>query len=167
VPLTPGRWSDRQPPPTPGSPRRWRTTRRRTGRSSGHGPSWRTALLCAGRAGGPRPGPHLRAALDRFDALGAAAWAGRAQAELRACGQAVNRRVAGGTVDRLTPQEVQVAQFVARGLSNADVAAQLFLSRRTIDFHLRNVFAKLGITSRTELAHLVAAQVVPGAERTG
>ncbi len=110
--------------------------------------------------------PYLRAALDRFDALGASAWAGRAQAELRACGQAVSRRAAGGPVDRLTPQEMQVAQFVARGLSNADVAAQLFLSRRTIDFHLRNVFAKLRITSRTELAHLVAQQAVPGTRDT-
>ncbi|WP_328473756.1 helix-turn-helix transcriptional regulator [Actinoplanes sp. NBC_00393] len=70
-------------------------------------------------------------------------------------------------MDRLTPQEVQVAQFVARGLTSAEVAAQLFLSRRTIDFHLRNVFAKLGITSRTELAHLIAERRVPGAEPGG
>jgi DNA-binding CsgD family transcriptional regulator len=101
---------------------------------------------------------HLQVAFHQFEELGAPAWAHRAQIELRACGQAVHRRVAGGTIDRLTPQEVQVAQFVARGLSNVQVAAQLVLSRRTIDFHLRNVFTKLGISSRTELARLVADQ---------
>ncbi len=97
---------------------------------------------------------HLRAAFDGFEALGARPWADRAHAELRACGQTV-RRVAGGPVEHLTPQEMQVARFVSRGLTNADVAAQLFLSRRTVDFHLRNVFTKLGIRSRTELARLV------------
>jgi len=54
----------------------------------------------------------------------------------------------------LTPQEHQVAKFVSQGLSNREVGAQLFLSPRTVDFHLRNVFAKLGISSRTELAAL-------------
>jgi DNA-binding CsgD family transcriptional regulator len=98
---------------------------------------------------------HLQAAFDRFDALGATPWAERAQIELRACGQTIRRRTATAAAD-LTPQELQVAGFVARGLSNADVAAQLFLSRRTVDFHLRNVFTKLGVTSRTELAHRMA-----------
>jgi DNA-binding NarL/FixJ family response regulator len=54
----------------------------------------------------------------------------------------------------LTPQERQVAQLVSEGLSNKEVAAQLFLSPRTIDAHLRRVFAKLGVTSRTQLARL-------------
>jgi DNA-binding NarL/FixJ family response regulator len=54
----------------------------------------------------------------------------------------------------LTPQELQVARFVAEGRSNKEVAAQLFLSPRTIDSHLRSVFSKLGITSRTQLARL-------------
>ena len=58
------------------------------------------------------------------------------------------------TALQLTPQEIQVARFVARGLHTREVAAQLFLSTRTVDFHLRNVFTKLGISSRTELAHL-------------
>jgi DNA-binding CsgD family transcriptional regulator len=94
---------------------------------------------------------HLTAALDVFEMLAAAPWADRARAELRACGQSARRRDP-STLRRLTPQELQVARFVARGLPTREVAAQLFLSPRTIDYHLRNVFAKLGVSSRTELA---------------
>ncbi len=96
---------------------------------------------------------HLRAALDAFESLGATLWAERARVELRASGQTARRRDA-STRDDLTPQELQIAQFVAQGLSNREVAAQLFLSPRTIDFHLRNVFRKLGISSRMQLARL-------------
>jgi DNA-binding CsgD family transcriptional regulator len=96
---------------------------------------------------------HLRAALDGFEALGAELWAERARIELRASGQTARRRVA-ATRDQLTEQELQIAGFVAQGLSNREVAAQLFLSPRTIAAHLRNVFRKLGISSRTELARL-------------
>jgi DNA-binding CsgD family transcriptional regulator len=98
---------------------------------------------------------HLKVALDIFERLGAAPWAQRARTELRASGETARKRHP-STLARLTPQELQVAQFVAEGLSNKEVAAQLFLSPRTIDSHLRNVFAKLGITSRTQLAHLHA-----------
>jgi DNA-binding CsgD family transcriptional regulator len=94
---------------------------------------------------------HLEAALDAFEGLSAAPWAERARLELRASGQAVRRRDP-STLRQLTPQELQVARFVARGLPTREVAAQLFLSPRTVDFHLRNVFAKLGISSRTQLA---------------
>ena len=93
---------------------------------------------------------HLLAALEAFEQLGAAGWATRARAELRASGQSARRRDP-GTVDRLTPQELQIARLVAAGSSNRDVAAHLYLSTRTVDFHLRNVFAKLGIASRHEL----------------
>jgi DNA-binding CsgD family transcriptional regulator len=96
---------------------------------------------------------HLRAALDTFETLGAALWAERARVELRASGQTARRRDP-STRDELTSQELQIAQFVAQGLTNREVAAQLFLSPRTIDFHLRNVFRKLGISSRTQLARL-------------
>jgi DNA-binding CsgD family transcriptional regulator len=93
---------------------------------------------------------HLRAALDGFETLGATLWSERARTELRASGQTARTRTA-STRNELTPQELQVARFVARGLNNREVAAQLFLSPRTIDFHLRNVFRKLGITSRMQL----------------
>jgi DNA-binding CsgD family transcriptional regulator len=96
---------------------------------------------------------HLRAAVDGFEALGAELWAERARVELRASGQTARRRVA-DTRDQLTEQELQIAHFVAQGLSNREVAAQLFLSPRTIAAHLRSIFRKLGITSRTELARL-------------
>jgi DNA-binding CsgD family transcriptional regulator len=96
---------------------------------------------------------QLRAALSIFEDVGAAPLAERARAELRASGETARRRD-DSTVTNLTAQERQVARHVAQGLSTRDVAAQLFLSPRTIDFHLRNVFAKTGISSRTELARL-------------
>jgi DNA-binding CsgD family transcriptional regulator len=96
---------------------------------------------------------HLRAALDGFEALGAELWAERARVELRASGQTARRRVA-DTRDQLTEQELQIVHFVAQGLTNREVAAQLFLSPRTIAAHLRNIFRKLGISSRTQLARL-------------
>jgi DNA-binding CsgD family transcriptional regulator len=94
---------------------------------------------------------HLEAALDTFENLGAVPWAERARLELRASGQAARRRDP-STLLQLTPQELQVARFVATGLPTREVAAQLFLSPRTVEFHLRNVFAKLGISSRSQLA---------------
>ncbi|MBX9247199.1 helix-turn-helix transcriptional regulator, partial [Actinotalea ferrariae] len=99
--------------------------------------------------------PHLRAALQTFEDVGARRWAERAAQELRASGETVRRRDAqGGSAPRLTPTEQQVARLVAQGLATRDVAAQLFVSPRTVDFHLRNVFAKLGVTSRAALAHV-------------
>src|SRR5262249_43314879 len=95
----------------------------------------------------------LRAALEGFERLGATVWAERARAELRASGETARRRDP-STASQLTPQEPQIARCVSEGLANKEVAAQLFLSPRTVDAHLRNVFAKLGITSRTQLARL-------------
>jgi DNA-binding CsgD family transcriptional regulator len=93
---------------------------------------------------------HLRAALDALERLGAAAWAERARDELRASGETARERDP-STADQLTPQERQIVRFVAEGSTNKQVAAQLFLSPRTVDHHLRNVFLKLGISSRAEL----------------
>jgi DNA-binding CsgD family transcriptional regulator len=94
---------------------------------------------------------QFRAALATFEVFGAEPLAERARAELRATGESARKRDP-STIDQLTPQELQIARFVAQGLSNKEVAAQLFLSPRTIDAHLRKVFTKLGITSRTQLA---------------
>ena len=96
---------------------------------------------------------HLRNALDVFDDLQAIPWSERAKTELRASGESIRKREA-PTSTTLTPQELQVAQLVQRGLSNRDAAARLFVSPRTVDFHLRNIFTKTGIGSRTELAQL-------------
>ena len=95
--------------------------------------------------------PHLRSALGTFDQLGVAPWAARARTELRASGETARKRDP-STRDQLTPQELQIARLVSTGKTNPEVAAQLFLSPRTIDYHLRKVFAKLEITSRAELA---------------
>jgi DNA-binding CsgD family transcriptional regulator len=96
---------------------------------------------------------QLRAALEGFERARAEPWAERARAELRASGETARKRDP-STIDQLTPQELQIAGLVAEGLSNKEIAAQLFLSPRTIDYHLRKVFAKLGITSRMQLAGL-------------
>jgi DNA-binding CsgD family transcriptional regulator len=97
---------------------------------------------------------RLREALAEFERLGAEPWAERARAELRASG-AINRPT---TCDdnELTAQEARVALGVARGSTNREIAAELFLSPKTVEFHLGRVFRKLGIRSRTELAVLVA-----------
>jgi DNA-binding CsgD family transcriptional regulator len=100
---------------------------------------------------------QLRAAVAAFARLDAAAWAERARAELRAAGEATPRpalkRLAG-----LTPQELRVAVAVSEGAPNRQIAAQLFLSPRTVDYHLRKVFQKTGIASRAELVRLVLAE---------
>jgi len=99
---------------------------------------------------------HLRAALDTFERLDAAAWAQRARAELRATGETVRTR-APTAADQLTHQELQVARVVSQGLTNREAAAQLFISPRTVDHHLRGIYRKLGITTRAELVRLILA----------
>jgi DNA-binding CsgD family transcriptional regulator len=96
---------------------------------------------------------HLRNAIEIFDRLGAFPWEKRARAELRATGERARTREP-STLTQLTPQQIQIVRLVAEGASNKEVAAQLFLSPRTIDYHLRNVFVKLGISSRAELIRL-------------
>jgi DNA-binding CsgD family transcriptional regulator len=97
--------------------------------------------------------PHLRAALELFEQLSVAPWEERARAELRASGETARRRDP-STLGELTPQELQIARLVADGMTNRQIAAQLILSPRTIDYHLRKVFTKLRIASRSDLAHV-------------
>jgi DNA-binding CsgD family transcriptional regulator len=101
---------------------------------------------------------QLRTALQTFERYRAESWAERARAELRASGETARKRDP-STVEQLTPQELRIARLVAQGLSNKEIAAQLFVSPRTVDHHLRHVFAKLGITSRTQLARLPLGEI--------
>ena len=98
----------------------------------------------------------LRLAIDGFEELGAAPWSGRAQAELRATGATARRRSAPEERDRLTPHELQVARLVAGGATNKEAAASLFLSTKTIEFHLARIYRKLDVRTRTELAAVAA-----------
>ncbi|MFD8712365.1 AAA family ATPase [Streptomyces anulatus] len=100
----------------------------------------------------------LRDALVAFQRCSARAWADRAAGELRAAGEpaGASRSAADGPLAALTPQQLRIARCVAEGATNREVALRLSLSPRTVDHHLRNVFAALGIRSRTELARLLA-----------
>ncbi|HYS98303.1 MAG TPA: helix-turn-helix transcriptional regulator, partial [Candidatus Dormibacteraeota bacterium] len=100
----------------------------------------------------------LRESVTLFDALGAAAWSARARQELRATGERVGRR-APDLRDRLTAQELQIAQLAAEGLSNRQIAERLFLSSRTIGGHLYRIFPKLEITARAQLRDALANRV--------
>jgi DNA-binding CsgD family transcriptional regulator len=96
---------------------------------------------------------HLQSARNTFEAIGAGLWREHTEAELRACGVAI--ATTASPLAALTPQELQVAQLAATGDSNAQIAATLFLSRKTIEFHLSNVFRKIGVTRRAQLASAV------------
>ncbi|KQY21295.1 hypothetical protein ASD16_18480 [Cellulomonas sp. Root485] len=98
--------------------------------------------------------PHLRTALAAFERLGAVPWADQAAAELRATGETAQRRSTTG-LDHLTPQELQVARMLASGRTTRETGAALFLSPKTIEYHRRNVYLKLGIRSREELADAI------------
>jgi DNA-binding CsgD family transcriptional regulator len=100
----------------------------------------------------------LRESVALFDALGAAAWSKRARQELRATGEKIGRR-APDIRDRLTAQELQIAQLAAEGLSNRQIAERLFLSPRTIGGHLYRIFPKLEITARAQLRDAFAERV--------
>ena len=103
---------------------------------------------------------QLRIAYDNFTSSGMEAFAERASRELSATGETVRKRTV-ETRDDLTPQERQIAELARDGLSNPEIGARLFLSRRTVEWHLRHVFVKLGIKSRRELASALARSV-PG-----
>jgi len=94
---------------------------------------------------------QLRTAIALFDELGACSWAEQARAELAASGETARRRDA-SAVDQLTPQELQIARLLADGMTTREAAAAVFLSPKTVEYHLRHVYQKLGIRSREELA---------------
>jgi DNA-binding CsgD family transcriptional regulator len=95
---------------------------------------------------------HLRTALEAFTSMGAEAFASRAERELLATGEHARKRTV-ETLGELTPQEGQISRLVARGHTNREIAAQLFISPSTVEYHLRKVFRKLDVKSRTQLAN--------------
>ena len=98
---------------------------------------------------------QLRAAYEMLDGIGMEAFAERARRELVATGETVRKR-SPDTRDQLTPQEEQIARLARDGLSNPEIGAQLFLSARTVEWHLRKVFTKLGVSSRGHLQQALA-----------
>jgi DNA-binding CsgD family transcriptional regulator len=98
----------------------------------------------------------LRDAIGLFDALGANRWSERARQQLRATGETIGQRTPDAR-DRLTAQELQIAQLAAQGLSNREIGERLFLSHRTIGSHLYRLFPKLEISSRAQLRDMVFA----------
>jgi len=119
-------------------------------------------LLCQGEAlrRGRRPAASrrpLRHALTIFNSLGARPWAARAMIELDASGARADTRntASASALDSLSPQELQVARAVGRGLNNVETAAALFVSRKTVEAHLTRAYRKLGVRSRTELTRLL------------
>ena len=111
---------------------------------------------------------QLRMAHDMFGSMGAEAFADRAGHELVATGEAVRKRSV-ETRDELTAREAQIARLARDGLSNPEIGVRLFISRRTVEYHLHKVFAKLGISSRNQLHRALAGglAVLPSVAPTG
>ena len=107
----------------------------------------------------------LRSALETFDRLGAAPWSAQARAGLAAAGERPSS-LPDRSLHTLTAQELQVALVVASGATNKEASASLFLSPKTVEFHLGKAYRKLGLRSRSELARLVAS-AEPGSGATG
>ncbi|HWH96673.1 MAG TPA: LuxR C-terminal-related transcriptional regulator, partial [Baekduia sp.] len=109
---------------------------------------------------------QLNEALDTFERLGASPWADRARVEMRATGGAAaeggaaeKEAVAAAGLEELTAHELQIARLVAYGMTNREVAAKLFLSPKTIEYHLSQIYRKLDLRSRTQLASLMASEM--------
>jgi DNA-binding CsgD family transcriptional regulator len=100
---------------------------------------------------------QLRTAHEMLSAMGVQGFADRAARELAAAGATVRQRTAAAS-DTLTAQEAQVARLARDGLSNSEIGARLFISPRTVEYHLHKVFAKLDISSRTQINRVLAAE---------
>jgi len=115
--------------------------------------AWDAGISCRSRRGALLPGRRapLRAAQITFDLIGARSWGDQTRSELRAAGE---RTQAQGlsTQDALSAQELQIARLAAEGLSNREIGERLYLSPRTVGSHLYNIFPKLDVTSRVQLA---------------
>ena len=98
---------------------------------------------------------QLRTARDMLEAMGMDAFAERAGRELRATGETARKRTAAARDEELTAQEAHIARLAREGLSNPEIGTRLFISARTVQYHLRNIFAKLGIASRSQLSHIL------------
>jgi DNA-binding CsgD family transcriptional regulator len=109
---------------------------------------------------------QLRAALAAFEQVEAGPWTERAATELRATGQTLSRR-SQASGEELTPHELQVALVVAQGASNREAATKLFLSAKTVEFHLGRIYRKLGVTSRLQLARHLADEEAAAPTREG
>jgi DNA-binding NarL/FixJ family response regulator len=103
---------------------------------------------------------QLRTAYDLFEAMGARSFAGRARQELTATGATAHSR-RNAILDELIPQEARIAGLAGEGLSNPEIAARLYISKGTVDYHLNKVFRKLGIRSRAQLQHPTGS-IAPG-----
>ena len=99
---------------------------------------------------------ELGIALEMLESMGMEAFAERARRELQATGEKARKRAISTSNEGLTPQEWQVARLARDGLSNPEIGARLFISARTVQYHLRKVFAKLGINSRSQLDQALA-----------
>jgi DNA-binding CsgD family transcriptional regulator len=123
-------------------------------------------LLCFGerlrrarqRADARKP---LKEALETFERLGARGWAERTRAELRATGEQQTRRTE-TAAEQLTPHELQIAVLVAQGMTNREAASALFLSPKTIEYHLGQIYRKLDVRGRAQLARLMAMELPEG-----
>jgi DNA-binding CsgD family transcriptional regulator/tetratricopeptide (TPR) repeat protein len=108
---------------------------------------------------------QLRTAWRMLDAIGMAGFAARARRELQATGETARKRTDATRDEELTAQEAQIARLAREGLSNPEIGARLFLSPRTVQYHLSKVFTKLGISSRSQLDHILPVGPAAGRPR--
>ena len=146
------------PPATPPT----RSTARRSSGSGAAGsssispaPTSCTASGCGARTAESTPASSSARAHDMLHGIGAEAFAERARRELVATGETARERTVATRAD-LTPQETQIARLAADGHTNPEIGSELFISPRTVEYHLRKVFTKLGLTTRRELRTVVA-----------